>query len=379
MKNQFLAFFTLIGTIIGAGIFALPYVVFKVGIVLTFLYLVILGGVVAVLHILYAQIIVWTKDNHRLPGYVGIYFGEKGRKLTAIINILGLLGTLLIYLIIGSSFLNELLGGIFLKKEIFGILAFLAIASLLVLRGIKVISKFEALDLILLTLILLMIFKEGKVFFRTLNLLNFEIQSLFFPYGIILFSLWGLAAVPETLELLKNKEHLFSKIFGGSILILVLFYLLFAGLLAGIMGSLTPENALVGLKYFFDDKIVKVALLFGFIAVFTSFLTIGLNLEKVLWYDFKIEKKLAWFLAMFVPLGLYFLGLKSFINVIDTVGGIFLGLEGLIILALYLKAKNSQKIEGAIKIIEVPKIEILILAGFLILGILYQIQMKLGF
>ncbi len=387
MPSQLLALFTLAGTIIGAGIFALPYLAFKVNIAVLLLYFLVLGAVVGALHLIYAQIIVWTQGegNHRLPGYAGIYFGEKGRKFAAIVNILGLLGALLVYLVIGSSFLQELLGGIFLEQEVLAVLLFFGIGALLVFRGIKTIAKLEALDLILLALILLMVWQEGRVFFYRPNLFNFEASSLFLPYGIVLFSLWGMAAVPEAVALLKNKEYALGRVFWTSSFILIVFYLLFAALFAGIMGPLTPQDALSGLKYFFDDRVIKTALFFGFVAVFTSFLTIGLTLEKILWYDFKVNKKLAWFLAMFVPLGLYFLGLKSLIAVLSIVGGILLGLEGLVVLAVYLKAKKmqEQKIKAgqaeAQPLIEMSKIEAVILALALIFGILYELQTKIGF
>jgi hypothetical protein len=69
---------------------------------------------------------------------------------------------------------------------------------------------------------------------------------------------------------------------------------------------------------------------------------LGLTLQKIFWYDLKIEKNLSFALATFPPLIFYFLGFNRFLPVISLVGGIFLGIDGILILSMYQKHLKSQ-------------------------------------
>jgi len=80
-----------------------------------------------------------------------------------------------------------------------------------------------------------------------------------------------------------------------------------------------------------------MALFLGFLTTFTSFIALGLTLKKILWYDFKMKKNLAWFLTCFIPLGLFVMGFKSFIYVIGLVGAVGIGIDGTLILLMYRK------------------------------------------
>ena len=145
-----------------------------------------------------------------------------------------------------------------------------------------------------------------------------------------------------------------------AILIPALVYLFFIYLILGITGPQTTESALTGLRNFLGDRIVSLALFFGVLTTFTSFIALGLTLRKVFWYDLKIEKNFAWLITCFFPLILFLIGVKQFIPVISFVGGVMLGIDGILILLMYRKIKPKQ---------------ILVYPLFLILfgGIIYEI------
>ena len=75
-KNFYLAATTLIGTIIGAGIFGIPYVVYQSGIILGVVYLLVLGFITILIHLLYGEIVLRTEAKHRLVGYAEKYLGQ---------------------------------------------------------------------------------------------------------------------------------------------------------------------------------------------------------------------------------------------------------------------------------------------------------------
>lgn len=78
-------------------------------------------------------------------------------------------------------------------------------------------------------------------------------------------------------------------------------------------------------------------------------LSYGVYFRETLWYDFKLDKKLAWLLTGVAPLSLFILGARDLISIISIVGALFFGFQAIIILMIHKKAKNSE-IEPAYKI-----------------------------
>ena len=351
----------LAGTIIGVGLFALPYVTLKVGFWVVLGYFLTLGALVILIHLFFGELALKTPDFKRLPGFARIYLGNRGEKVAYTSTILGIFGALLAYLIVGGEFLTELLSPIFGGNSLFYTLFYFVMAALLIFSGIKAVAKVEFWGLVLFFIILLAIFFRGKLFITIENLFpSPDISHIFLPYGIILFSLWGAALIPEAEEILGQKKNLLLKIIPVAILIPMIVYLFFIYLILGITGPQTTESALTGLRDVLGDGIVSLALLFGLLTTFTSFITLGLTLKKVFWYDLKLPKNLAWLITCFLPLTLFLIGFKSFIPVIAFVGGVMLGIDGILILLMYRKIKPKQ---------------ILIYPLFLILlgGIIYEI------
>jgi len=105
-KASFFALMTLLGVMIGAGIFGLPYVVAKAGIIPGLFYFLVLGGVVLLLHLFFGEIVLRTQGKHRLIGYAQRYLANPGKILITCSTILGISGTLLAYVILGGNFLK---------------------------------------------------------------------------------------------------------------------------------------------------------------------------------------------------------------------------------------------------------------------------------
>jgi len=108
------------------------------------------------------------------------------------------------------------------------------------------------------------------------------------------------------------------------------------------------------------------------LTVFTSFLTISLTLKKILWYDLRFKKNLAWLIACLVPLALFIIGFDDFITVIALTGGVMLGIDVVIIILVYLKAKIKGDLTPAYNL-SIPKFLIYSLIIFFIIGIIYEI------
>jgi len=344
MSKFICAIATLSGTIIGVGIFSLPYVASKVGFWTMAGYFLILGAVVILVHLFYGELALKTPDFKRLPGFAKFHLGNWGRNLAFVSTILGFLGAILSYLIVGGEFLKNLLSPIFGGGNVLYTILYFSIGAGLIYFGIKAISKIEFWGLILFFIILIVIFFRAQPHWEMANLFpRSDFSSIFLPYGVVLFSLWGASLIPEIEEMLGERKDLLLKIVFIAVLVPIIVYLFFVYLILGITGPQTTESALTGLRNVLDDRMVSLALFFGLLATFTSFITLGLTLRKTLWYDLKIEKNLAWVITCFLPLILFLAGVKRFIPVISFVGGVMIGIDGILILLMYRKIKPGRK------------------------------------
>ncbi|HDZ54665.1 MAG TPA: amino acid permease [Candidatus Nealsonbacteria bacterium] len=346
MKKVIYAISILSGTIIGVGLFSLPYITSKVGIFVMLGYFLVLGALVIILHLFFGELSLRTPDFKRLPGFAKIYLGKWGQLVAYISTILGLFGALLAYLIIGGQFLESLLSPFLGGNSLFYTFFYFAFGAILIFFGIKAISKIEFWGLILFFIVLVIIFLRGQPFFEMKNLFiapTLNLNNFFLPYGVILFSLWGASLIPEVEEMLGRRKDLLKKIIPVAILIPILVYIFFIYIILGITGPQTTESALLGLRNFLGDGIVSLGLLFGVLTTFTSFIALGLTLKKVFWYDLKIGKNLAWAITCFFPLAFFLVGIKDFIPVISFVGGIMIGINGILILLMYRACKKISR------------------------------------
>ncbi len=332
------------GTIIGVGIFGLPYVASKTGFPIVAGYFLGMTVLVVAVHLMFAKVSHGTATLHRLPGYIGEYLGEGWKKLIFFTFIVGLMGALLAYLLVGGEFLRGYFLVFFGGSYTAYTLLFWAVGSFLIFMGVSSIARAEmflqSIFLILLTLF----------FFRALphiNANNFsftDFRYAAFPYGVILFSLWGSALIPEIKEMVGSWRMLRNVIIAG-ITLSTLLYLWFIITVFGASGEGTTKEAISGFAGALGDGIVRLGFIFGFITTFTSFITLGLTAKRVLWYDFNVNKHIAGVVATGLPLLLFFLGLREFLDIIGLVGAYMLGVEGIMIVFLYKKFKEKMERE----------------------------------
>jgi len=378
MNNSFmLALSTLIGTIIGAGIFGLPYVVSKSGVVPSIFYFVILGGVVLLLHLFMGEIVLRTTDKHRLIGYAEIYLGAWAKKLVTFSTIVGTVGVLLAYIIISGDFLEIVLGSLFpISNTVFSIVAWLGL-SLFILKGIQAIAKMEFFMNIALFSVIGVILLFAAPHIETGNFVVFDSAHLFLPYGIILFAFAGWAAIPEITDLFKNRKEKkgLDNLIVWAMLICGLLYLFFSAVVVGVSGGDTSQDALTGLVPFLGNNIVILGAVFGLIAITASFLVLGNYLKNSLRYDYRFPYVVSAGIAVVTPMILFLLGLREFIVVIGIVGVVMGVIDGTIIVLIYRQAKlkGDRKPEYSLRI---PQFVLAFLIIILIAGALSDILLN---
>lgn len=367
MRNRtFRAIAALVGTVIGAGIFGIPYVVAKIGFLPGIFYLFSLGFLVLVLNLLYGEVILRTPGDHQLTGYAEIYLGKKGKTLATLAIFISVYGALLAYLIKTGEFLSLIFD---FPNPVLLSLLFFVFASVAVFFGLKSVSFFAGLLVTALLFLvgLIAILGGGEIDFA--NFSGFNPSFLFLPYGVILFALFGASVIPEMEEILRDEhKNLKKSIITGS-LIPLLVYILFTAVVVGICGSLTSDDAVAGLAYFLPSWIVNLGAILGVLTMSSSYLTLGYVLREVWFRDFGIPKSFAFLLASFPSLILFLLGAKSFIGVLGITGSLMGGLTGILIVLMYFKAKKIGARQPAYSL-KLPFFLILILIIIFLLGTL---------
>lgn len=360
------------GTIIGVGLFSLPYIASRAGIWMMLLYLLLLGGVTVFIGWIYGEVALRTEGLHRLPGYAERYLGPGSKWVAFATGGLGLCGALLAYLIVGGGFLFWLLEPFFGGSLFLYVLIFFGVGAYLVYRGVRSIAQTEFLSLIAFFIILIFVFRRALPLIDMRHLLHFDMAYLFLPYGAVLFSLAGTTVIPELKDMLIEQPARLKKVVLLGTIGAVLLYLLFIVTIVGVTGPATSEDAISGLRGLLNGNMISLMFAFGILTTFTSFLTLGITLKKMLWYDLKMPKHVSWALAMFTPLILYGIGFDSFISVISLTGGVFLGVDIILIILIYIQAKRKSDLLPPYSL-NVPRIVLGLLVLLFLLGVAYEL------
>jgi tyrosine-specific transport protein len=362
----------MIGMIVGVGIFGVPYAITKVGFALGAIYILILGGILLLEHLLYSEVVLRTEGKHRLVGYAEIYLGRKGKLIASAAQILSFYGALIAYIIIGGQFLYSILLPVFGGNLLIYQLAFFILMSLAVLIGLRLVASIEFLMTILLLVVITIIVVFGLPYVWYPNLYVMNLKEVFFPYGVILFALAGAAAVPEIRELLRGQEEKIKKAITIGTAVPMIITALFTFVVIGISGAATTPEAISGLVGALGGKIIFLGAVFGLLAIATSFLVLGLNLKELFHLDYKLNSFLSWALACILPFLVFLIGRPEFISVIAFTGAVLGGVEGILIILIWLKAREEGKRKPEYSI-SVSRIILDLVAFIFILGVLYKL------
>jgi len=370
----------LIGTIIGAGVFTLPYVAVHSGLATTLIWLIIVSFIITYLHLAFGEIVLRTKKDFRLPGYVGHYLNSSAKKLILLITFFTFSFSLLIYLLLGSQFLKVILNSVwtnFSFPQGFLVLFLWLLLSSVVLSKNKRLSRinFYLSFALLFLFFIIIIFALPHFQTENINLFNFTNHwGWLIPYGVLFFALNGMVAVPEAIKVLEargGKKEKLKKIIIIGTLIPALCYLAFIFAVVGASGSFTTLEAIEGLKGVLGNSIILLGAMLGFLAVSTSYLIFASYIKNSFINDFKWSRFISYFLVIVGPLLLYCLHLENLVKLISFMGGMLGGLEGVMLILVLRKAKQQGEIEPPYQV-PLNKILVAIFITALVIGALCQ-------
>ncbi len=374
-KNFLYSVAVLVGTMVGVGVFGIPFVFSKSGFWVGFLFLLGIGLVTVLLNLMYGEVVLRTEKEHQITGYTEMYLGIWFKRAILFSVALSLYSALLTYMIIAGEFLSNIFSSVFYISQTSHSFIFFLIFSTLILWGIKRISWVELFLVGLFVFLIFLILGVGVGKIEPSNFSGIYREFWFLPYGVLLFAFAGFSAIPIQRNILRGKEYLLKKSIFSAVILTGFLYLIFAVTVLGISGDTTTPDAISGRYEFLGGRIIFLGSLFGVLAVSTSFLMLGSAFLDIFHLDYGLTRKRAWLLVIIPPLILFLGGLRTFIDIISLAGSVAIGLEGIVLTFVYIKSKSKGNRVPEYSL-ELPKFVYYLLIFVFGAGIVYALFIK---
>ena len=286
------------GAGIGTGILTIPYAISKIGVFGTITALIIAYIVSAVMYLIIADL---TRNSEKPEDLLAILdehlFSGKGKKALNIaflvLLVLLLLENLVVYILCAGNVLTDLLGINGTATQII----FYALASVVIIFGVKGMGIGEKLSMILIgsAVLVLMVLS----FLNVKGALNFSFgapSTVFAVYGLFMFAFSAIFSVIQVCNHIEKKELTSKAVIGGlslNALITIAFTV------AVILGSdSVTEIATIGLSSGIGIAFVRIICsILVLLAMFTSFWSSGFAFADVVGGQFGLSTRTSWFIA----------------------------------------------------------------------------------
>lgn len=362
----------LVGTIIGAGIFAVPAMIGAWGVILGSFGFALVTAVVIGAHMLYAEAMSGNPGTSHFAGQAAFWLGPKMKVPAACIQVLFIVGSNFAYILLGGGFLDALarMVGISIPLLMWQIIFWVA-GLVILFTNFSELTKIQAfLSWALICALILIIFAfvphmSGQLIFDIPSWKTFQ------PFGVFLFALLGLTAVPEANDIVERRPDDLRKAVWRSTSIaalLTLGYGLTAWMASG--GSLSSSPADAAL--FLPPYLGWIIPVFGLLAVITSFVPSSLDVKNMLSKDLKRTPAFAWFVAVIVPFILLFATTRNLMATIGFVGAVFGAAFAALAAIIGKKAIEKRGLTGGYKTpwwyrdIVAPAVVVLLILGGII-------------
>ncbi len=362
----------IVGTVVGLGIFSIPYAGRLGGVWPGVVLILLLAAIMVAISFLFAEIIVFSgKNGQGLVFYANKYIGKWAGKMVFCSIFIGYTGSLVAYILAITVFVSSMFG---LGKDFFWpiILFLTAINSLVLLKGVRSLGRLEFFLSIFMVISFLVILFSGVFFWEPIES-NWSYFLL--PYGVIWFALTGESAIPIAIKILERKRKKIKSVIivSYSIIVLVTVAFFVNAIKVG-DGSLKPDPFLT-MSEKMGDWVNYLGSALSIVAVITSFWVAATYLKKILEEDIAISQIISWLTVIFLPLALIFIGVNNFIKVISLIGILMGTVDSLIIVSIYSKIFRNKRSKPKILPFRVPVIFLILLEILLISAAVSSLMM----
>jgi len=368
-KNFFMAVALIVGTVVGAGVLGLPYVFAKSGFWMGVLNLVIIGAAVTLMTLFTGELALRTKNKHQLAGFAAKYLGDKWKYVMMIVETVGIYTAIIAYLIGIGVALTSIFGTG--SPVLFSTLFFI-LSSPIIYVGIKRIGESElwitTAKIVLLFLICFLVLPNVNL----QNLATYDWTKIFFPFGIVLFASLGYPVIPEIEHFVAGNKRRMKDVIIIAMSIVLASYFLYSFVFVGAFGTGVGEIAVTSLV---ENRLLGD--IFILLTMITPFIALSTVVKEVYVCDMKVDKRLSWFLAAFIPFLIFLYGKLDFITLLMISGTYSGGLMGILTCFTLMNARKKCDMKPEY-VVPGGNIPIYFSIGIFVLGIAYQTLVLLG-
>lgn len=356
LKNSLLPSSILIASVMGAGMFSLPFVFHTVGLLATIIYLILFGMLAVAIHLIYADVVMRAHEKHlHFPGYIKLYLGDRIGMFATFVVLITLLFTLTAFLILSTSFLHILIPTLQPLSLLF---LFWALGTLFAFITIEGTGLFDAVTttLTLAAIAAIFIYWGTSIAFDRSLLPTFNASQSLLPFGPALFSFLGFSAIPALIAYARKQSipmHNTQKAIILGSLIPAFFYLLFVVAIWG-LSPFVSIDSVSGLIANIPASIMIIFGILGFVSLWDSYASVGRDASKLIHSELNLPTVITFFVVALAPLALFFLGFQNFITIIDVIGGILFSIWGILIILAWKKAVAVRIPSVKFSAIEIP-------------------------
>ncbi len=330
--------------IVGAGMFSLPHVFVRTGVIYGLIALLFFTWISISLNARYAKIIDQNGTNNMFAGYAKKYLGQTGYVSALIFALGGIVFALTVYIALAASFFSLIFP---LFAGIIGVLAFWVIGTAIVFLGTKNASTaslvvFIAMVVIIIFFGLFALFRGGADNITVLALFNYG--SFFLPFGPLLFALSGRAALSSIREGYREKEYSlqnFQKAIRVGVIIPAIIYVVFVVAVIALSPQGVTPDAVTGLTILPAWGLAAIGIL-GLLAILDSYILLGMEFVGIVSKDIGKPKAMSYLLLTIIPIAIYLLGTSDFLVLVGITGGVFLAAESIMVVLMGRKAFGSR-------------------------------------
>lgn len=365
----------LVGTMVGVGIFGIPFAFAKAGFWIGAAWLVGLALIVSLFNLVFAELVLSSPGHHQVVGYINIWLGPLGRSLMTCALLISMYGALLAYMIVSGEFLHNVLSQFLAINPQWYSIGFASVLSLMWFVRLRTMAVFEIVLVGLYASIIAVIAAVGFPHIQWEHITAWTPEYWHLPYGVLLFAFAGMSAIPLQRELLSGRERLMRPAIITAVSIVAVLYLIFAFTIVGISGDITSPESFAGLFGTFGMPVIILGSCLGLLTITTSYILLGTALFETFHRDYRIKPIRAWMLTVVPPLLMFASGLRNFIDVIGLVGAVAIGFQSVLVLIAYVRARKNRLRTPEFNI-PIPSFFIWCLALIFLAGVVFEFLLR---
>lgn len=336
----------MLGAIIGAGVFAVPYAFKTMGVLTGSLVFWGVVGILLLTHVLYADVILSDPLMRRTRLYrqVQHVLGDWPSYLALVTHPLSLIGACLAYLMLGGTFLASLSSAMgVLGNPLAWQLVFWVGGAISVFFGIKTVSWIQSsMGWVLVGLLALSVVVVAPGAHLSV-LLTSHTEGILSMMGVLVFALSGFQIIPEIVEIGgRQRRRVMLSIIIGTLIAAFLEWLFAVSTYAAVGNSLLP--GVQDLTRAYPSSLFWLLPAVGFVSVAAAFVSMAQELKSVFHLDFHIPEHIGWMLALGAPLIMLVVVQQDFMQTVGFVGSVFGSLNGMLISAMAISLAKQKKI-----------------------------------